>query len=100
MAPALPVNPAGRLLAGLDLRNHRKLAVIDGRIGYTGSQNVVRPDYGNKVGDWRDLMVRLVGLSVSHFQAVILEDWEFEAEQAVNGEEYFPASVGEECIPL
>ena len=79
VVPALPVNPVRRLFARLDLRNHRKLAVIDGRIAYTGSQNVVRPDYGKKgVGEWRDLMVRLVGPSVSQLQAVFLEDWEFE----------------------
>jgi cardiolipin synthase len=48
VVPALPVNPVRRLFARLDLRNHRKLAVIDGWIAYTGSQNVVRADYGKK----------------------------------------------------
>ncbi len=89
--PALPVNPVRRLFARLDLRNHRKLAVIDGRIAYTGSQNVVRADYGKKgVGEWRDLMVRLVGPSVSQLQAVFLEDWEFETGHLIDGPEYFP----------
>ena len=91
VVPALPVNPVRRLFARLDLRNHRKLAVIDGRIAYTGSQNVVRADYGKKgVGEWRDLMVRLVGPSVSQLQAVFLEDWEFETGQLIDGPEYFP----------
>jgi cardiolipin synthase A/B len=93
VVPALPVNPVRRLFARLDLRNHRKLAVIDGRLAYTGSQNVVRADYGKKgVGEWRDLMVRLVGPSVSQLQAVFLEDWEFETGQFIDDPEYFPPS--------
>lgn len=90
--PALPVNPVRRQFARLDLRNHRKLAVIDGRVAYTGSQNIVRPDYGRKKGpgDWRDLMVRLAGPSVSQLQSVFLEDWEFETGQPVDDPEYFP----------
>jgi cardiolipin synthase len=88
---ALPVNPVRRLFARIDLRNHRKLAVIDGQVAYTGSQNVVRADYGKKgVGEWRDLMVRLVGPSVSHLQAVFLEDWEFETGQFIDDPGYFP----------
>ena len=46
--PPVTVNAVGRLFERIDLRNHRKLAVIDGRAAYTGSQNVVRPDYGKK----------------------------------------------------
>ena len=89
---ALPVNPVRRLFARLDLRNHRKLAVIDGRVAYAGSQNIVRADYGKKgVGEWRDLMVRVVGPSVSQLQAVFLEDWEFETGQYIEDPAYFPS---------
>jgi cardiolipin synthase len=91
VAPALPVNPVRRLFARIDLRNHRKLAVIDGRVGYTGSQNIVRADYGKKgVGEWRDLMARLVGPSVSQLQSVFLEDWEFETGEFIDDPQYFP----------
>ena len=101
VVPALPVNPVRRLFARLDLRNHRKLAVIDGRVAYTGSQNVVRPDYGKKgVGEWRDLMVRLVGPSVSQLQAVFLEDWEFETGQSIDDPEYFPAPEAQGPVAL
>lgn len=41
----LPVNPVRRRLARIDLRNHRKLAVVDGRVCYTGSQNIVSPEH-------------------------------------------------------
>jgi cardiolipin synthase len=103
--PALPVNPVRRQFARLDLRNHRKLAVIDGRVAYTGSQNIVRPDYGKKgVGEWRDLMVRLVGPSVSQLQSVFLEDWEFETGQCIDDPGYFPTpgvhgSVALQVVP-
>lgn len=92
VAAALPVNPVRRLLQRIDLRNHRKIAVIDGRVGYTGSQNIVRPDYGRRnLGlEWRDLMARLTGPTVSQLQAVFLEDWEFETGQYLDGSEYFP----------
>jgi cardiolipin synthase A/B len=99
--PALPVNLVRRLFARLDVRNHRKVAVIDGRIAYTGSQNVVRPDYGTKGGlEWRDLMVRLVGPSASQLQAVFLEDWEFETGEVIDGPDYFPTPDAEGPVPL
>lgn len=100
--PALPVNPARRWLARIDLRNHRKLAVIDGRIAYTGSQNIIRADYGGKggVGEWRDLMVRLAGPSVIQLQAVFLEDWEFETGEFVDGCQYFPPPEAPGRVPL
>jgi cardiolipin synthase len=88
---ALPVTPLRRQFARIDLRNHRKLAVIDGRIAYTGSQNMVRPDYGRKgVGEWRDVMVRITGPTVNQLQAVFLEDWEFDTGESLDAPEYFP----------
>jgi cardiolipin synthase len=99
VVPALPVNPLRRLFARIDLRNHRKLAVVDGRVAYTGSQNIVRPDYGRKgVGNWRDLMVRVVGPSVSQLQSVFLEDWEFESGQCLEDPAYFPPPTA--CGPV
>lgn len=76
--PALPVNPFRALFHRIDLRNHRKLAIIDGETAYTGSQNVVEPDYGGrKAGPWRDLSVRLCGPIVFQCEIVFLEDWCF-----------------------
>jgi len=88
---ALPVNPIRRFLARIDLRNHRKIAVIDGRVGYTGSQNIVDADYGRKkYGDWRDLSVRLEGPIVASLQRVFVEDWFSDAGELLDGEEWFP----------
>ena len=55
----------------IDLRNHRKLAVIDGRIALTGSQNIVEPSYGHKrAGVWHDVMARVTGPVVRQLQAI------------------------------
>jgi cardiolipin synthase len=77
---ALPVDPLRRKLARIDLRNHRKIAVIDGCIGYTGSQNIVDPQYTGKprAGAWVDLSGRFTGPIVAQLQLVFLEDWAFE----------------------
>lgn len=79
---ALPVSPMRAWLARIDLRNHRKIAIVDGRIGYTGSHNVVDVDYGKgargKKLQWVDLSGRFTGPVVHQFQIVFLEDWAFE----------------------
>ncbi len=86
----LPVNPLRRVLSRVDLRNHRKLAVIDGSIAYTGSQNIVRPDYGHRNLVWHDLMVRLTGPVSLQLQLVFLEDWYFTTDEALDIEGLLP----------
>jgi len=72
----LPVNIVRLLLSRLDIRNHRKLVVIDGRIAWAGSMNIVDADYGQKrIGAWKDVMLRLRGPVVPTLQRVFLEDW-------------------------
>jgi cardiolipin synthase A/B len=86
---ALPVRPLRRLLQRMDIRNHRKLAVIDGRIALTGSQNIVNADYGTKrVGVWHDLMGVFQGPVVTQLQTVFLEDWAFETGEVLDEEEH------------
>ena len=76
---------AGRL----DLRNHRKIAVIDGRIGYTGSQNLV--DAAFKPGlTYEELNVRLVGPVALELQAVFAEDWYIETGEFLGDARYVP----------
>ncbi|MGD9636947.1 MAG: cardiolipin synthase [Pirellulales bacterium] len=65
-----------------DLRLHRKIVVIDGRIGYTGSLNLVDPRYFKKdagVGEWVDAMVRVEGPAVEAMQIIFLADWYVES---------------------
>lgn len=76
---ALPVSFYRLFLARVDLRNHRKLAIIDGTVAYTGSRNLL--DAGGsrlKPSVWRDAMMRLEGPITRHLQTVFVEDWQFE----------------------
>lgn len=84
---ALPVR-VGRKAARFDLRNHRKLAVVDGRIGYTGSQNMIAADFRPGL-TYSELMVRIEGPSALQLQAVFASDWYVETAEYV-GEESFP----------
>lgn len=105
VVPALPVAPLRRKLARLDLRNHRKIAVLDGMVAYTGSQNIVDADYGHKrAGAWVDLMGRFTGPIVNQLQLVFLQDWAFETHENLRGSDYFRmlAPQGEmisQCVP-
>ncbi len=80
VAEALPVRWYRVLLARVDLRNHRKLAVIDGHIGYCGSQNLTDETYRpqirkKKKRPWLDATVRMRGPAVTALQTVFLSDW-------------------------
>lgn len=74
--PMLPFQLPGKNYARPDLRNHRKIVVVDGVVGYTGSLNIIARDYHRKddiVFD--ELTVRIEGPSVAHFGIVFLNDW-------------------------
>ena len=75
--------------ARMDLRNHRKIAVIDGRIGYTGSLNLVDPNF--KPGlTYEELMVRATGPVVLELQAIFAQDWYLETGQPLETGTPFP----------
>jgi cardiolipin synthase len=75
--------------ARLDLRNHRKIAVIDGRIGYTGSQNLVAAKFKEGI-TYEELMVRVTGAVVLDLQYVFAADWFLETSEVLDGEGEFP----------
>ena len=84
---ALHVNPLKMLFQRADIRNHRKIAVIDNRIAYTGSQNLVDPRYFKQeagVGEWVDLMIRVEGPAVTVLDNVVATDWSVEAGEVNN----------------
>lgn len=87
-----PVSPLWRIHT-ISYRNHRKIAVIDGRIGYTGGLNIgqehVKPGAGFTL--WRDTHLRLEGSSVLALQSVFAVDWSNATRQQLIGSEYFPA---------
>lgn len=79
----------------LNYRNHRKIVVIDGKIGYTGGFNVGDDYLGEypEMGYWRDTHVRIVGNGVLPLQTRFLTDWNAsadEAQQVPYDNQYFP----------
>lgn len=76
--------------ARIDLRNHRKLVVVDGEIAYTGSQNIVNADYGVRNLQWHDLMARVEGPIVLQLQSVFMTDWYVETKELIQGDPYTP----------
>jgi cardiolipin synthase len=76
---ALPVgNPLWTLIRGrVDLRNHRKLMVIDNRIAWVGSQNVADPEFRirPRYAPWVDIMTRWQGPVAQHNQYLFVSDW-------------------------
>ncbi len=92
---ALPVNPLRMLFARIDLRNHRKIAVIDGRVAYCGSQNLTdetfRARKHRKTGPWIDTTVRILGPAVLPLQAVFLHDWIADSDEMIASlDPFFP----------
>ena len=70
---AMPLRLWGPNAARLDLRNHRKIAVIDGEVAYFGSQNIVGDDANPGLRN-EELAVRATGPIVRHLDAVLLAD--------------------------
>lgn len=73
-------------------RDHRKIVVIDGTTAYLGGMNIA--DYYinglPKIGEWRDMHMRIEGGAVNELQKIFLNIWNKETRQNINGEAYFP----------
>jgi cardiolipin synthase A/B len=76
-----PRRPLGRFQ--VNFRNHRKVVVVDGRIGFTGGLNIGEEYLGRDpvMGKWRDTHVRLVGPLVTQLQDVFIADWHWTARE-------------------
>jgi cardiolipin synthase A/B len=88
----VPSSPLWRVHT-ISYRNHRKIAVIDGRVGHTGGLNLGdehldpgHPGYAN----WRDTNIRVTGLAVAALQAVFSVDWANATGERLLGPEHFP----------
>jgi cardiolipin synthase len=93
MAPTSPLYH----LHTISYRNHRKITVIDGTIGYTGGMNIGQEqlDGGEGFDSWRDTQVRLVGESVAVLQAVFMVDWYNAVKENLFYAKYFPTDAKE-----
>ncbi len=79
-------------LAYANLRNHRKILVVDGRTGFTGGLNV-RQAYLNGTDPGcaiHDIHFRLEGPVVGHLGAIFADDWTFATGETLDGEAWFP----------
>jgi cardiolipin synthase A/B len=103
VVPMLRVGFFRHNAARFDLRNHRKLAVIDGLVGYAGSQNIVDadfvPGYPNE-----ELVARVTGPVVAQIQAVLLADHFIETGGTLEMDRFFPnippaGSVSAQIVP-
>ncbi|MFS2280647.1 cardiolipin synthase [Microbacterium sp. OR21] len=86
----LPVQPLRGRIQRPDLRNHRKLLVIDGTVGFLGSQNITDSSYNLPKNirqglHWVDLMVRVDGPVVASLNAVFLSDYYAETDTVPEG---------------
>ncbi len=76
----------------IDFRNHRKIVITDGRIGFTGGINVGKEYLGldPALGEWRDTHVRIEGPAVLGLQKVFVEDWLAATDELLADESLFP----------
>lgn len=86
----------------LNYRNHRKIAIIDGKTGYIGGYNVGDEYLGKgPLGYWRDAAIRIEGPGVEGLQLRFLLDWNYAASDSLSyGPTYFPEVAGTGYCPL
>lgn len=81
-------------------RDHRKIAVIDGKVAYTGGMNIA--DYYikglPKIGTWRDMHIRIEGDAVDELQKIFLAIWNKQTKQNIGGPAYFPRHKGNDSV--
>lgn len=80
----------------MNLRTHRKIAVIDGRIGYVGGHGIAEQwtGHGEDKDHWRDTAIRAEGPLATTLQGVFCENWIEETGEVPAGEKYFPKVKG------
>ncbi|MEI7850032.1 MAG: cardiolipin synthase, partial [Chloroflexota bacterium] len=75
----------------LNYRNHRKIVVIDGQIGFVGGMNLDKEQLHNKSGFWRDTHLRIVGEAVQALQASFAVSWYNTTQEKIVDEINFPS---------
>ncbi len=75
-------------------RNHRKIMIVDGQIGWTGGHNIGKEYHGmGPFGHWRDASVRIIGSAVRELQVRFLTDWRYARKQDLTTEERFYKTI-------
>ncbi|HOE63513.1 MAG TPA: cardiolipin synthase [Candidatus Sumerlaeota bacterium] len=101
-APFLPINILRRRIQ-VNLRNHRKILVVDGKTGFIGGMNIGKEYLGEdpNLGYWRDTHLKILGPTVGNLAYVFAEDWNFAShEQIEPDEESFPDATASQGYAL
>lgn len=106
----LPVRPFKGQFQRPDLRNHRKLMVVDGRVAFMGSQNLIEPGYNKPRNhqhgrEYIELVARIDGPTVHALRAVFAKDWYIECRERLGDEirpelaTHHPGGVAGQVLP-
>ncbi|WP_157008058.1 cardiolipin synthase [Agromyces laixinhei] len=87
----LPVQPLKGKYQRPDLRNHRKLVVVDGEVGFMGSQNMIDRSYNKRANirrglKWKELVARVEGPIVPGLDVIFATDWYLETGEEITSE--------------
>ncbi len=96
--PMLPIQPLKGRWRRPDLRNHRKILVVDGRVGFVGSLNMTDASYHNRKHEragrkWRELVTQLDGPVVLSLDIVFATDWFLETDEQLRDVRPHPSDV-------
>ena len=81
-------------------RDHRKLAIIDGYVGYTGGVNIA-DEYANikeRFGHWKDSGIRLYGQAVQSMTLMFLKTWDIYSNSKTRYQDFIPQNYDEEIF--
>lgn len=79
------------LASRVNYRNHRKVVVIDGKVGFVGGMNIAdRYIKGINNGVWRDSHIKVEGKAVAGLQTAFLVDWYYSRKEFLASDHYFP----------
>ncbi|MCA9017048.1 MAG: cardiolipin synthase, partial [Planctomycetaceae bacterium] len=92
VAPFLP-GASFRERWSFNLRNHRKIVIVDGKTAFTGGMNIGDEYLGQdaELGFWRDTHLKIEGPETLQLQQVFAEDWFFATGEALTQPQYYPA---------
>ena len=96
--PMLPIQPLKGKWRRPDLRNHRKIVVVDGRTAFVGSLNMIDASYHNRKHEragrkWRELVMQLSGSVVFSIDIVFATDWFLETDEVLRNVQPHPYEV-------
>jgi len=91
-----------RLRFFINLRNHRKLQIIDGTVAFVGGMNIGDEQLGRAagLGDWRDVQVEMTGAVAGAVQEVFADDWFFATGEKISAPVYYPPPAGRAGQPV